>query len=284
MRRSWTSVCASASTSTPPTSSPSSGNPRPTDAAGLPGPLSVLHLEEQLPLHVGADAGDRGSDAAAGHREPDFPVHPGGGEDGGRNPGRRIKRMEAVGIAGSHDRKEARVDVLCFFSVKQSKRRSQRERETSSVPGSVSCARGLALVGAQNGHPDSGHLMSRTSPSRRRTFLDAFVAENPEHPDRFHVPAEDVEGYLMPKAASGEMPDFISINGGSFGADLADRGILADLRGTFAEKNTIDAVKPQFTSPKGKLFGIAGGVSTQPHLLPGAGIQGPWAHSARQLG
>jgi multiple sugar transport system substrate-binding protein/raffinose/stachyose/melibiose transport system substrate-binding protein len=98
-------------------------------------------------------------------------------------------------------------------------------------------------------------------PQQTEEFLNIFASENPDIEVDF-TSIEDVETYLKPKAASGEMPDFTSINGGSFGADLVDRGILADLRGTFAEKNTVDAVKPQFTSPKGKLFGIAGGVSS----------------------
>jgi multiple sugar transport system substrate-binding protein len=98
-------------------------------------------------------------------------------------------------------------------------------------------------------------------PEQTEAFLKVFESENPTIKVDF-TSIGDVEPYLQPMAASGEMPDFMSINGGSFGADLADRGILADLRGTFAEKNTVDAVKPQFTSATGKLFGIAGGVSS----------------------
>jgi ABC-type glycerol-3-phosphate transport system substrate-binding protein len=105
-------------------------------------------------------------------------------------------------------------------------------------------------------------LMSSDIPEATQAFLDAFAAENPSIKIDFTATPDDVEPFLMPKAASGELPDYFSINGGSFGADLVDRGLIIDLRGTFAEKNTVDAVKPQFTSPKGKLFGIAGGVST----------------------
>ena len=105
-------------------------------------------------------------------------------------------------------------------------------------------------------------LMCSDIPEATQAFLDAFAAENPGIKIDFTSLPDDVEGFLMPKAASGELPDYMSINGGSFGADLVDRGLIIDLKGTFAEKNTVDAVKPQFTSPKGKLFGIAGGVST----------------------
>jgi len=105
-------------------------------------------------------------------------------------------------------------------------------------------------------------MMAGDIPEETQAFLDQFSKENPNIKIDFTNVAQDLEAFLQPKAASGEMPDFISVNGGSFGADLVDRGILIDLKGTFAEKNTVDAVKPQFTSPKGKLFGIAGGVST----------------------
>jgi len=105
-------------------------------------------------------------------------------------------------------------------------------------------------------------MMAGDIPEQTQAFLDQFSKENPNIQIDFTNVAQDLEVYLQPKAASGEMPDFISVNGGSFGADLVDRGILIDLKDTFAAKNTVDAVKPQFTSPKGKLFGIAGGVST----------------------
>jgi len=105
-------------------------------------------------------------------------------------------------------------------------------------------------------------MMAGDIPEETQAFLDQFSKENPDIKIDFTNVAQDLEAYLQPKAASGEMPDFISVNGGSFGADLVDRGILIDLKDTFAAKNTVDAVKPQFTSPKGRLFGIAGGVST----------------------
>ncbi len=105
-------------------------------------------------------------------------------------------------------------------------------------------------------------LMSSDIPEATQAFLDAFAAENPDIQIDFTSLPDDVEGFLQPKAASGELPDYMSINGGSFGAGLVEKGLILDLRGTFAEKNTVDSVKPQFTSASGKLFGIAGGVST----------------------
>jgi multiple sugar transport system substrate-binding protein len=125
---------------------------------------------------------------------------------------------------------------------------------------------GFAFAGGQTGGEETITLtcamMAGDIPEETQAFLDVFAAENPDIKIDFTNVPQDLEVYLQPKAASGEMPDFISVNGGSFGADLVDRGILIDLKDTFAAKNTIDAVKPQFTSPGGKLFGICGGVST----------------------
>lgn len=98
-------------------------------------------------------------------------------------------------------------------------------------------------------------------PEKFGEFLEIFASENP-YIKIDYTTIEDVETFLKPKAATGLMPDFVSINGGDFGADLVDRGILIDVSNTAAAKNTVDAVKPQFTSPQGKLFGIAGGVSS----------------------
>jgi ABC-type glycerol-3-phosphate transport system substrate-binding protein len=120
---------------------------------------------------------------------------------------------------------------------------------------------GLASAGAEK-ITLTAAMMAGDIPEETQAFLDQFSKENPDIQIDFTNVPQDLEVYLQPKAAAGEMPDFISVNGGAFGADLVDRGIIADLKGTFAAKNTVDAVKPQFTSPKGKLFGIAGGVST----------------------
>jgi len=105
-------------------------------------------------------------------------------------------------------------------------------------------------------------LMSSDAPETYDKLMRTFEEQNSDISIDFTSLPDDVEAFMMPKAASGELPDFLSINGGSFGSDLVEKGLILDLRGTFAEKNTVDAVKPQFTSPSGKLFGIAGGVST----------------------
>ena len=102
---------------------------------------------------------------------------------------------------------------------------------------------GLSSVSAQKVTVTAA-MMAGDIPQQTQDFLDQFSKENPDISIDFTNVAQDLEVYFQPKAASGEMPDFISVNGGSFGADLVDRGILIDLKDTFAAKNTIDAVKP----------------------------------------
>ena len=72
----------------------------------------------------------------------------------------------------------------------------------------------------------------------------------------------EVEEYLQPKAAAGTLPDVMSINAGSFGADLAENGLIIDLAEIDAAKNMVESLKPVFTSESGKLFGVAGGLSS----------------------
>lgn len=72
----------------------------------------------------------------------------------------------------------------------------------------------------------------------------------------------EVEEYLQPKAAAGALPDVMSINAGSFGADLAESGLIIDLSEIDAAKNMLESLKPVFTSESGKLFGVAGGLSS----------------------
>jgi len=126
-------------------------------------------------------------------------------------------------------------------------------------------AGGLAFSAGQQGGQETVLLTCAIHipdiPEKFGEFLEIFASENP-YIKIDYTTIEDVETFLKPKAATGLMPDFISINGGDFGADLVDRGILIDVSNTAAAKNTVDAVKPQFTSPQGKLFGIAGGVSS----------------------
>ena len=123
----------------------------------------------------------------------------------------------------------------------------------------------MAYAGGQKGTQETVVLTCAIHipdiPEKFGEFLEIFASEHP-YIKIDYTTIEDVETFLKPKAATGLMPDFTSINGGDFGADLVERGILVDVSDTAAAKNTVEAVKPQFTSPSGKLFGIAGGVSS----------------------
>lgn len=72
----------------------------------------------------------------------------------------------------------------------------------------------------------------------------------------------EVEEFLQPKAASNSLPDVMSINAGAFGANLAENALIIDLTNTDGAKNMNESLKPVFTSESGKLFGIAGGLSS----------------------
>jgi ABC-type glycerol-3-phosphate transport system substrate-binding protein len=95
-----------------------------------------------------------------------------------------------------------------------------------------------------------------------QAIMDAFMQKYPDISVELTPMPGAVEEFLQPRAASKTLPDFMSINAGTFGAQLADEGLLVDLKATDAAKGTIDGLKPVFTSAKGKLFGIAGGLST----------------------
>jgi multiple sugar transport system substrate-binding protein len=70
-----------------------------------------------------------------------------------------------------------------------------------------------------------------------------------------------VEENIQPKMAAHKLPDLMSLNPNAYAAELADQGALADL-GRSASWNALrPALKSDWTSPKGKRFGIAGGVA-----------------------
>lgn len=92
--------------------------------------------------------------------------------------------------------------------------------------------------------------------------MDNFSKKYPNIKVEFTPMPGEVEEYLQTKAASNSLPDFISINAGSFGSQLAKNGMIADLKDTECAKNTVDGLKQVFTSKDDKLFGIPGGLST----------------------
>lgn len=71
-----------------------------------------------------------------------------------------------------------------------------------------------------------------------------------------------VEENIKPRIASGNLPDLVSVNPNAYAAELADQGILADVGGTSAWNNMLDALKGDWTSRQSKRFGISGGVAT----------------------
>ncbi|CAB3785371.1 hypothetical protein LMG28688_02020 [Paraburkholderia caffeinitolerans] len=71
-----------------------------------------------------------------------------------------------------------------------------------------------------------------------------------------------VEENIKPRVAGGTLPDFVSVNPNAYAAELADQGVLADLRGTSAWNNMLTPLKADWTSRRGKGFGISGGVAT----------------------
>lgn len=71
-----------------------------------------------------------------------------------------------------------------------------------------------------------------------------------------------VEENIKPRVASGNLPDFVSVNPNAYAAELADQGILADVGNTAAWKAMLTPLKSDWTSRQGRHFGISGGVAT----------------------
>ncbi|WP_344762747.1 ABC transporter substrate-binding protein [Actimicrobium antarcticum] len=90
----------------------------------------------------------------------------------------------------------------------------------------------------------------------------AFTAAHPSiHVNVQFMIGNSVEENIKPKVASNTLPDIVSVNPNAYAAELADQGFLADLGTTFAWANMLDSLKPDWTSNKGKHFGISGGVA-----------------------
>ncbi|MBC7453332.1 MAG: extracellular solute-binding protein [Massilia sp.] len=69
------------------------------------------------------------------------------------------------------------------------------------------------------------------------------------------------EENIKPKIASRNLPDLMSVNSSAYTAALAEQGVLADVGHTAAWGNVLPSLKPDWISPGGKRFGIAGGVA-----------------------
>lgn len=103
-------------------------------------------------------------------------------------------------------------------------------------------------------------LMSSDWLDAAEQIAEDFTAKYGIKVDYVAMPGE-VEEYLQPKAVSNSLPDVMSINAGSFGAELIENDMIIDLSDIDAAKNMLETLKPVFSS-NGKLFGIAGGLSS----------------------
>lgn len=125
---------------------------------------------------------------------------------------------------------------------------------------------------------DASDNQLASSPSATVTHLNALIWA-PDWPDQMHEIADafhrahpdivvdvqfmignSVEENLKPKIATHHLPDIISVNANAYAAELADQGLLAELGNTPVWNNMIDRLKPDWTSQKGRHFGISGGV------------------------
>ncbi|QGZ65193.1 ABC transporter substrate-binding protein [Paraburkholderia acidisoli] len=90
-----------------------------------------------------------------------------------------------------------------------------------------------------------------------------FDQANPDvHVNVQFMIGNSVEENIKPRVAAGTLPDLISVNPNAYAAELADQGILADVRGTTAWSQMLEPLKGDWTSRRGKGFGISGGVAT----------------------
>ena len=98
-------------------------------------------------------------------------------------------------------------------------------------------------------------------PDQMHQLAAAFTQENPDIAVEVQfMIGSSVEENLKPKAASGTLPDIVSINPNAYAARLADSGALADIGQTAVWRSMLPALQPEWTSDAGKKFGIPGGV------------------------
>ncbi|WP_295990579.1 extracellular solute-binding protein [Rugamonas sp.] len=70
-----------------------------------------------------------------------------------------------------------------------------------------------------------------------------------------------VEENLKPKVAANRLPDLVSLNPNAYATRLADQGILVDVGRSAAWDNMLDQLKPDWTAPSGRHYGVAGGIA-----------------------
>ncbi|CAD6555834.1 hypothetical protein LMG27952_05931 [Paraburkholderia hiiakae] len=90
-----------------------------------------------------------------------------------------------------------------------------------------------------------------------------FDKLNPDvHVNVQFMVGNSVEENIKPRVAAGTLPDLVSINPNAYAAELADQGVLADVRQSAAWMHMLDPLKSDWTSRDGKGFGVSGGVAT----------------------
>lgn len=99
-------------------------------------------------------------------------------------------------------------------------------------------------------------------PEEMHQIAAEFTRANPKiEVDVQFMIGNSVEENIKPKIASNKLPDFMSVNPNAYSAELADQGILADLGRSAAWDNMQDSLKADWTTQKGKHYGISGGVA-----------------------
>lgn len=100
-------------------------------------------------------------------------------------------------------------------------------------------------------------------PQEMNHIADEFMRKNPSiKVDIQFMIGNSVEENIKPKVASRSLPDIISINPNAYAAELAVQGVLADLGKSRAWNNMLDSLKPDWTAPGKRHFGISGGVAS----------------------
>ncbi|MEM5423578.1 ABC transporter substrate-binding protein [Paraburkholderia ferrariae] len=133
----------------------------------------------------------------------------------------------------------------------------------------------LLLLGCdqQNGAQSSKAAPARTTitaliwapdwPEEMLQIAAGFDKLNPDlHVNVQFMVGNSIEENIKPRVAAGTLPDLVSINPNAYAAELADQGVLTDVRQSAAWKNMLDPLKADWTSREGKGFGISGGVAT----------------------
>lgn len=99
-------------------------------------------------------------------------------------------------------------------------------------------------------------------PEEMQRVAAEFSRENPSIKVNLQfMIGNSVEANLKPKVAANKLPDLISINPNDYAATLADQGVLTDVGQSAAWNNMLDTLKGDWSTAKGKHYGIAGGVA-----------------------